>query len=120
MRDAELVAALLQKGDLTTPGDRFFLNNIETYITENAPNGRLPKALEQGYATLRFETAGNDWAQTSYQFSEETTRAFAEYVEFYNVINGATQLREAQDGIREHCAGTYWGYLKDDSSFIRF
>ncbi len=120
MRDAELVAALFQKGDLTTPGDRFFLNNIETYIAENAPKGRLPKALEQGYATLRFETAGNDWAQTSYQFSEETTRAFAEYVEFYNVINGATQLREAQDGIREHCAGTYWGYLKDDSSFIRF
>ena len=120
IREAELVAALFQKGDFNTPGDRFFMTNIESYINENAPNGRLPKALEQGYATLRFEDLGKDWTNANYQFSEETKRAFGEYVEFYDLINGATQLREAQDGIRRHCAGSYWGYLKDESSFIRF
>ncbi len=118
IREAELVAALFQKGSLKTPGDNFFMEHIESYARDLARP--LPKALEQGYATFRFERLGANWSQGEYRFSEETKREFGEYAEFYREINGAVTSRAAQDGVREFCRGTYWGYVKDDSAFIQF
>lgn len=119
LQEAELIASLFQRGDFQQVGDGFFLAHIEEYVSRYEIK-RLPKALEEGYATLRFDKYGDAWNQCAYQFSPETTAAFNEYVEFYHTVGGKLKSKGAQAAILECCQGTYWGYMKDESAFLQF
>ncbi len=119
IQEAELISSLFQRGDFKEKDDGFFLAHIEEYVA-SLDGASLPKALEEGYATLRFDRYGDDWNNCAYQFSRDTTEAFQDYVEFYRLVNGALKSRGAQAAIIDCCRGTYWGYMKDESAFIRF
>ncbi len=106
-----LLAALLQK-----EAD-FFLKHIEEYIAEG--DGRLPKALEQGYATWRFAEYRLDWDKCDYKFSDETRFNFAAYVAFALSIKDPSDVL-VQKTMRDYFVGTYWGYASDNSVFNQY
>lgn len=111
-QEALLVAALFQKD-----GD-YFLKHVEKYIASR-PDGKAPKAIEEGYAAWRLSKFGDDWATAEgceYQFSPLTTDGLNEFAEFLEIVK-TPATTQAQVAIREHCAGFYWGYLADDSVF---
>ncbi len=113
-QEAMLVAALFQKDG------EFFLKHVEKYLASR-PNGKAPKAIEEGYAAWRLSKFGDDWATAEgckYQFSPLTTEGLNEFAAFLEVVK-TPSATEAQVAIREHCAGFYWGYLADDSVFAR-
>ncbi len=112
MQEATLVAALLQKDG------EYFLQHVEKYLASR-PDGKAPKAIEEGYAAWRLSKFGDDWATAEgckYQFSPETTTYLNGFAEFLEIVK-APATKEAQAAIREHCAGYYWGFLADDSVF---
>ncbi len=112
MQEALLVAALLQKDG------EYFLKHVEKYLASR-PDGKAPKAIEEGYAAWRLSKFGDDWATAEgceYQFSPLTTTGLNEFAEFLEIVK-TPAMTEAQVAIREHCAGFYWGYLADDSVF---
>lgn len=111
-RELLLIAALLQKD-----GD-YFLKHVDKYVAAR-PNGKAPKAIEQGLAAWRLTKFGDDWQTAegcAYPFAPETVASLNEFAEFLDVVKtpGSAQ---AQDAIREYCGGLYWGYLADDSVF---
>ncbi len=111
-QEALLIAALFQKD-----GD-YFLKHVEKYLATR-PNGKAPKAIEEGYAAWRLSKFGDDWATAEgckYQFSPLTTDGLNEFAEFLEIVK-TPATTEAQVAIREHCVGFYWGYLADDSVF---
>jgi len=112
MQEAMLVAALFQKDG------EYFLKHVEKYLASR-PDGKAPKAIEEGYAAWRLSKFGDDWATAEgckYQFSPLTTAGLNEFADFLEVVK-TPAMTEAQVAIREHCAGFYWGYLADDSVF---
>lgn len=113
IQEALLVAALLQKDG------EYFLRHVEKYIASR-PNGKAPKAIEEGYAAWRLSKYGDDaWATAEgckYPFSPETTEGLNAFADFVEVVK-TPAAKAAQVAIREHCAGYYWGFLADDSVF---
>lgn len=112
IQETLLVAALFQKDG------EYFLKHVEKYLASR-PNGKAPKAIEEGYAAWRLSKFGDDWATAEgckYQFAPLTTEGLNEFAEFLEVVK-TPSTPEAQVAIREHCAGFYWGYLADDSVF---
>ena len=111
-QEALLIAALFQKDG------EYFLKHVEKYLASR-PDGKAPKAIEEGYAAWRLSKFGDDWATAEgceYQFSPLTTEGLNEFADFLEVVK-TPSATEAQVAIREHCAGFYWGYLADDSVF---
>ncbi|MBQ2791481.1 MAG: hypothetical protein IJE97_17740, partial [Thermoguttaceae bacterium] len=107
-----LIAALLQKD-----GDKF-LKNVEKYLA-NRPDGKAPKAIEQGFAAWRLMKFGGAWQTAEgcdYPFAPETVAELNVFAEFLQAVR-TPQAPQAQNAIREHCAGLYWGYLADESVF---
>lgn len=112
MQEAFLVAALFQKDG------EYFLKHVEKYLASR-PDGKAPKAIEEGYAAWRLSKFGDDWATAEgckYQFAPLTTAGLNEFAEFLEIVKTPSATK-AQVAIREHCAGFYWGYLADDSVF---
>ncbi|MBQ8363735.1 MAG: hypothetical protein IJX36_07395, partial [Thermoguttaceae bacterium] len=112
IQETLLVAALFQKDG------EYFLKHVEKYLASR-PDGKAPKAIEEGYAAWRLSKFGDDWATAEgceYQFSPLTTEGLNEFADFLEVVK-TPSATEAQVAIREHCAGFYWGYLADDSVF---
>lgn len=107
-----LIAALLQKD-----GD-YFLRNVGKYLA-TCPNGKAPKAIEEGFAAWRLTKFGDAWQTAEgcdYPFSPETVAELNAFAGFLKTVR-SPQAPEAQNAIREHCAGLYWGYLADESVF---
>ncbi len=107
-----LIAALLQKD-----GDKF-LKNVEKYLA-NRSDGKAPKAIEQGFAAWRLMKFGDAWQTAEgcdYPFAPETVAELNGFAEFLQAVR-TPQAPQAQNAIREHCAGLYWGYLADESVF---
>ncbi|MBR5243928.1 MAG: hypothetical protein IKW13_06820 [Thermoguttaceae bacterium] len=107
-----LIAALLQKD-----GD-YFLRNVGKYLA-TCPNGKAPKAIEEGLAAWRLTKFGDAWQTAEgcdYPFSPETVAELNGFAGFLKTAR-SPQAPEAQNAIREHCAGLYWGYLADESVF---
>lgn len=112
----EIQEALLISALLTKNGE-YFLEHVEKYIASR-PDGKAPKAIEEGYAAWRLAKFGDDdWATAEgceYRFSPETTDGLNAFADFLEVVK-TPAATAAQVAIREHCAGYYWGYLADDS-----
>ncbi|MBR4834050.1 MAG: hypothetical protein IKU86_06950 [Thermoguttaceae bacterium] len=107
-----LIAALLKKD-----GD-YFLKHVEKYLATR-PNGKAPKAIEQGLAAWRWTKFGADWQTAegrAYPFSPDTVAELNGFAEFVKMVK-TPSAPQAQEAIREHCAGLYWGYLADESVF---
>ncbi len=112
IQEALLVAALMRKDG------EYFMERVEKYIATR-PDGKAPKAIEEGYAAWRLSRYGGDkWATADgckYRFSPETIAGVNAFADFVKVVK-TPALPAAQTAIREHCAGHYWGYLADDSA----
>lgn len=111
MQEALLISALLTKNG------EYFLEHVEKYIASR-PDGKAPKAIEEGYAAWRLAKFGDgEWATAEgckYRFSPETVAGVNAFADFLEVVK-TPAATAAQVAIREYCAGYYWGYLADDS-----
>ncbi|MDO5308437.1 MAG: DUF6057 family protein [Planctomycetia bacterium] len=105
-----LLSALFQK-----KGEDF-MAHADDYFARFKP-GEAPKALEQGYATLRYIADKKTWDKGSYQFSDATRQGMADFIEFADYVGTHASAPEAQAYVRENFSGQYWGYLCDDSVF---
>ena len=113
-RELMLISALmLKKRD-------FFLDRVEPLLKEKYPNGGAPKALEQGYASWRYQRYGrNKWQDCDYKFTPETIELFNQFADYVEAVQQTTGVNsdEAQETLRTHCRGLYWGYAGDESVF---
>lgn len=113
-RDLMLISALmLKKRD-------FFLKRVEPLLKEKYPNGGAPKAIEQGYASWRYQQYGrNKWQDCDYKFTPETIDLFNQFADYVDAVQKTSGINsdEAQETLRTHCRGLYWGYAGDESVF---
>jgi len=118
IQELELIAALFQKGSFEKANDEFFLKNVEKYLEVKGKT--IPKAIDEGYATLRYKKYGDAWDNIDYRFLPGTVEGLGEFVEFVNGRNGDLESLDSQAAVRACCRGTYWGYCFDNSAFMQF
>ncbi len=118
VQELELIASLFQKGAFEKANDEFFLKNVGKYLESKGKNA--PKAIDEGYATLRYKKFGDAWNKIDYRFLPSTEEGFGEFVDFARKRNGDLDSFDSQAAVRACCQGTYWGYCFDNSAFMQF
>ncbi len=110
-----LVSLLLQK-----KVDEF-LNYADEYL-KLYPNGGAPRAIEEGYATWRFNRFGENWNNCDYKFSDDLVKRFTPFMDFMNLQLQQTTVSDpyVQTSIRDLCRGTYWAFGVDESVFHHY